>query len=62
MSRDRSTMLIAASANVSQRTVRRYLDGDHVLPIVKDAIHRAAKELKIALGPLRRNKSRKKAA
>ena len=42
--------LIAARANVSARTVRRYLEGEtkpHA--IVLEAIERAAKELKINL-------------
>jgi len=54
MSREQSMTKIAATANVSQRTVRRYLDGDRVLPLVEDAIKRAAKTLKINLKPLRK--------
>jgi hypothetical protein len=48
--------LIAAKANVSQRTVRRILDGDTKKPhsIVEEAIKRAAKELKISLASLRK--------
>lgn len=45
---------IAALADVSQRTVRRFLDGTDVLPVTRAAIVRAAKELKINLGPLRK--------
>lgn len=50
MSRDKAMTLIAARANVSARTVRRYLEGEtkpHA--IVLEAIERAAKELKINL-------------
>lgn len=47
--------LIAARANVSQRTVRRFLDGDtKPHPITEQAIVDAAKILKINLRPLRR--------
>jgi DNA-binding LacI/PurR family transcriptional regulator len=50
MSRDKVMTLIAAKANVSVRTVQRFLEGQtkpHA--IVLEAIQRAAKELKINL-------------
>lgn len=50
--------MIAARANVSQRTVRRFLDGDtKPHPITEQAMVDAAKALKINLKMLRRNKA-----
>jgi DNA-binding LacI/PurR family transcriptional regulator len=47
--------LIAARANVSPRTVRRFLDGEtRPHPITEQAITEAAKALKINLKPLRK--------
>jgi DNA-binding LacI/PurR family transcriptional regulator len=47
--------LIAARANVCQRTVRRFLDGEtKAHPITEQAILDAAKVLKIDLKTLRR--------
>lgn len=42
-------MQIAFESNVSDRTVRRYMDGQNVLPVVEEAIKKAAKKLKIKI-------------
>ena len=44
---------VGVEAKVNPRTVRRYLDGFRVMPIVADAIEAAAKKLKIQLKPYR---------
>ena len=53
MGREQLLVKIAAEANCNPRTVRRYLDGNRVMPIFEASIVAAAKKLKISLKSLR---------
>jgi DNA-binding LacI/PurR family transcriptional regulator len=53
MSKERDMTRIAVAANCSTRTVRRYMDGSRVLPVIEDAIKAAAKSLNIKLAKIR---------